>query len=116
VHEILWVWSEFDGKHKGCKFWSEKAHASNLETKHLIHEHLVPRKVITHKLFNDIPHSKQEISDFLSDFCVGVVVTKDEDNMLNMAELKSSMPDDWDNKDAWARYKKVGIKVVNTQK
>lgn len=111
----MWVWSEFNGKHQGCKFWSEKALSSGLQNKHLIHEHLVPRKVLMNKLFSEVIPDKQNIFEFLDTYCVGVVVTKDEDNMLNKIGLRSEMPSDWDNKDPWARYKKVAIKVVDTE-
>lgn len=51
VDQIIWVWSEFDGKHKGCRYWSEKAIATGSKREGLVHEHVVPRKIIRAKLF-----------------------------------------------------------------
>lgn len=111
VSEITWVWSEFDGKHQGCKYWSSTALRSRLPNKHLVHEHIVPKKVIVNSLMNEVGRTPERIYDFLERFCIGVVVTKDEDTALNSAGLRSKMPEDWDGEDPWARYKAVGIQV-----
>lgn len=116
VSEIIWVWSEFNGKHKGCKYWSEEAlrvwSVQKPSVKELVHEHLVPRKVLIHKLFNEVEHEQNKIYEFLDKFCIGIVVTKAEDKALNNAKLNSKMPDDWDNKDPWARYTAINLRVV----
>jgi hypothetical protein len=113
--EITWVWSEYAGKYKGCKYWSVKAKESYLVDKGLIHEHIVPKRILIDKLLNEIPYNQQEIFNFLDVFCIGVVVTKDEDRALNNAGLKHKMPDSWDHKDPWARYKKVDINVQKVE-
>nr|CAA6830691.1 MAG: Unknown protein [uncultured Thiotrichaceae bacterium] len=114
--EILWVWSEFYGKHKGCKYWSEEAlriwPTQEPSVKGLVHEHLIPRKVLIHKLFNEVERDQHKIYEFLEKFCIGVVVTKAEDQALNDAGLNSKMPDDWNNQDPWARYTEIGLSVV----
>ena len=40
-----------------------------------------------------------------------MLVTHDEDRRLLKSGLRFKMPDDWDKKDVFARYKAVGIKV-----
>ncbi|MWJ26727.1 hypothetical protein GPM19_00645 [Halomonas sp. ZH2S] len=111
VSEITWVWSEFDGKHKGCKYWSSKALQSGLPYRELVHEHIVPKKILINSIINDIENSPQKIYGFLQRFCVGVVVTRDEDFLLNAAGLRSKMPENWDGRDPWARYSEVEIRV-----
>lgn len=48
------------------------------------------------------------------DLCVGVVVTVEEDRALNAAGMRSRMPEGWDRRDVFARYRAVGIEVVDT--
>lgn len=114
--EITWVWSEFSGKHEGCKYWSEEAckvwEQQKPSVKGLIHEHLVPRKVLIHKLFSEINPSEQTIFNILDKFCIGVVVTKDEDSALNNAGLRSAMPSGWSGKDPWERYTNIICNIV----
>ena len=106
--EVVWVWSEFDGKYEGCKLWSENA--SQARKDKLIHEHVVPKKIIIDTLFNLSSPTGAAVKDILSKFCLGVIVTKEEDQRLNTMGLRSKMPDDWDGSDPWARYVAAGIK------
>ena len=113
LYEVIWVWSEFDGKHKGCKHWSKKALKAQSEGRsmtELIHEHLVPRKLLIKELFEMSDPSSKKIYEYLNEYCIGVIITKDEDSKLNNAGLRSEMPKNWDGH-PWARYKEVGIVV-----
>lgn len=56
--------------------------------------------------------SPEAVKDIFDRFCVGVVVTKEEDARLNELGLNSKMPSDWDQKDLWARYHAAGIEVA----
>jgi len=75
----------------------------------LIKDHSVPIKII-HKLLkkqgncSEI-HIEEQLLNFYS---LGVLTTK-EDLKLNALKLKSEMPNDWDGKDLFARYKKANI-------
>ena len=111
VDHVLWVWSEFDGKIQGCKHWSIKAKNAKTGTR-LIHEHVVPRKVLREKLFSITSPTKRKVCNILSKYCVGVVVTNDEDKELNSLGLRATMPKDWDGKDIWARYSVAKIKIA----
>ncbi|MFC5049110.1 hypothetical protein ACFPK9_00560 [Rubritalea spongiae] len=114
IDQIFWVWSEFNGKHKGCRFWSQEALDSGLENKGLVHEHIVPRKIVRERLRSLDDKSPDSIYQLLEQFCIGVVVTKAEDYKLNSLGLSSKMPSNWDGSDPWARHKAAGIKVVDT--
>ena len=116
LDQVLWVWSEFDGKHKGCKFWSVAARASGLSSKGLVHEHLVPRKVVRKKLFSLQDPSPEQVHRILDRWCVGVVVTNEEDSSLNRLGLNSSMPERWNGRDRWARYTEAKIEIATAHK
>ncbi len=111
VDQIFWVWSEFDGKHAGCRYWSKAAIESGLKNKGLVHEHLIPRKVVREMLLSLEDPSPQAVENIFDRLCVGVVVTKAEDIRLNKLGLNSKMPPDWDQQDLWARYDAAGIVV-----
>ena len=113
VNEVLWVWSEFNGKYQGCQWWSkESLRTFKNQTTGFIHEHVVPKKLMRESLMSLKNLSPESIHHYLETHCIGVVVTKEEDIKLNKAGLNSKMPVDWDGKDVWARYQAVGIKKV----
>jgi hypothetical protein len=104
---VLWNWSGFDGKYEGCPYWSEKA-MKNPDAK-LIHEHLVPRSVVFKKLLDLESPDYDQVYSLLETYCVGVVVTKEEDEHLNKIGLRQKMPSDWDGENPWARHEAGGI-------
>lgn len=116
VDHVIWVWSEFDGKYEGCKYWSKNAVLSGSARVGLIHEHVVPRKIIRQKLFDLKKPSATSVKRILNKFCVGVVITKQEDDRLRELKLQKSMPDGWDGNDIWVRYKAAEIKVETINK
>ena len=56
-------------------------------------------------------HSTEGVEDILKKFFLVRLVTKDEDALLRSSGLRAVMPDDWDQKDPFARYEKIGIEV-----
>lgn len=115
IDQIFWVWTEFDGKYEGCKYWSESAINSKLIGKGLVHEHIVPRKIIRDRLLNINNPTPDAIRSLLDQFCIGVVVTQKEDKKLDSLKLRSKMPNDWDGNDAWARHKAAGIISISVR-
>ena len=87
--EVAWVWSEYDGKYNGCRYWSNKALRGAENIKNLIHEHAVPKKIIFHQVFETQPATPAKLKKILDIFCVGCVVTREEDSRLNRAGLRS---------------------------
>ena len=110
--DVAWVWSEYHGKYGGCRYWSKRALGMKDNTKTLCHEHIVPKKVIIDKILALKSPTKPKVNEILERYCIGCVVTRDEDKKLIKAGLRSAMPGNWDGVDPWARYKNVGIKVV----
>jgi hypothetical protein len=111
LSEVVWVWSEFSGKLKGCRYWSKAACRTKSESKFLVHEHLVPKGVIIEKLFALPSPSPKAVRRVLERYCIGVVVTRAEDKELTHLGLRSKMPGDWDKKNPWARYVAARIEV-----
>jgi len=48
----MWVWTEFEGKYKGCECWSEAALEFSNDERMLVHEHAVPKKLLINLLLN----------------------------------------------------------------
>lgn len=110
LNDALWTWSEFDGKIDGCRWWSEAACAIRENRKQLIHEHLVPRKVLIERLLELEGPATDNVARVLQQ-CIGVVITKDEDRLLNMHGLRSKMPKDCSEDDQLGRYRFANIAV-----
>jgi hypothetical protein len=108
--DAVWVWSEFYGKYAGCPFWSVAAREAN-SIKELCHEHVVPKRYIIQRLLDLSPPTPEDVHGVLSTYCIGAVVTRDEDRQITQAGFRSSMPDEWDTKDIWIRYRLAGIQM-----
>jgi len=72
-------------------------------------EHAVPLKIIVDELLKLDPLTSKNIEKLLINLYRVCIVSKSEHEKLSVAKLRSKMPDDWDRKDPYARYKKVGI-------
>jgi len=117
VDHVLWVWSEFHGKYEGCPYWSESAIESGEEDVDLIHDHAIPRKLIREEIFkHDENANTQTIRDILEKNCIGVVITKDEDLILNGRKLRSAMPLGKTINDTWSRYTDSNIRIFHSGK
>ena len=116
VDQVLWVWTEFEGKYEGCEFWSEAALELGFKSAGLVHEHLIPRKIVRKMLFDLSAPTITEVRKILDAYCIGVVVTKEEDLRLNSIGLRSKMPEDWDGANLWARYREADIRVTRKKR
>lgn len=117
--DVGWVWTEFHGKYEGCPYWSERAleqFEANAKTK-LRHEHAVPKSVIIAMLVEIDSPTHDQVRDICERLLIGVVVTREEDNLLNR-EFKKTMPPEFfdpqsaDYHNPWLRYKRCGIPVA----
>jgi len=77
-------------------------------------EHTVPMKWIVDRLMDESQPSLQSLERMLNKYYVVTLVTAAEDELLRKAGLRYKMPDDWDGKDPYARYHKVGIRLAKT--
>lgn len=119
LREVVWVWTEYLGKYNGCIYWSDAAvrrFKREHSRKRLRHEHVVPKKFVIDMLFDLQKPSVETIRAMLDKFLIGVVVTKEEDALLNVKYSKA-MPKEFSDKksplfqDPWLRYRECGIKV-----
>ena len=115
-------WTEHSGKYKGCTLWSKKAHEQfeeNGTTKNLRHEHAVPKKVVIGALLNLRNPTEKDVGLWFK-FLIGVVVTKEEEKLLNR-RFKSSMPPEFydasssSSLDMFVRYKNCGIELIGME-
>jgi hypothetical protein len=82
-------------------------------------EHAVPFTVIVNQLMEMERLTAKAVTNILKKWYPSrsvVLVTKDEDVRLVRAGLRAKMPDNWDKKDVFARYKVVGIIVSGKNK
>ena len=96
LKEATWVWTEFEGKYKGCKFWSTAALAekrANPKSRNLRHEHVVPKKVVIDLLMQLNSPTPETVRALCDRFLIGVVVTLEEDAAL--ARFRDSMPQEF---------------------
>jgi hypothetical protein len=120
LRDVAWVWTEFYGKYKGCPYWTKTAlmqHRVNPKAD-FRHEHAVPKAVVMKMLLDLSAPTPEQVREICERLLVGVVVTREEDNDLNM-KYGRSMPAEFFNpaspsyRDPWLRYKRLGIEVVD---
>jgi len=92
---------------------SKRAMGKNLRTCDV--EHVIPTQVIVNMLMDMKPLTKRKVENRLKKYLHVLVVTKEEHRKLNSSGLRYKMPDDWDRKNIWARYEKVGIEKAHDQ-
>ena len=109
LSEATWVWTEFDGKDNGCKYWSEAAWKVQDDRRQLVHEHVIPKSIVIQRLLALSPATAESVNQLMGSYCLGAVITRKEDAHLNSHGLRSTMPLDWDEQNAWARYEHAGI-------
>lgn len=133
LHEITWIWTEFNGKYLGCKYWSQAALECYNDYKNkqgvipygklFTHDHSIPRKIILDWFLKNTKElSKEDIMKILDNCLVGVVITKDEDK-IKLKELKQDMPnsikskslDQYSENDKWERYNNAEMNIIRVK-
>lgn len=76
-------------------------------------EHSVPLMEIVNRLMALDPLTELRVANLLKRLFRVRLVTKEEDRELNKGPLRFKMPDGWDGRDPFARYRAAGIKLVN---
>lgn len=120
LRDAAWVWTEFHGKYKGCPYWTRMALMQyRIDPKaDLRHEHAVPKTVVMRMLFDLRSPTADQVRQICKRFLLGVVVTREEDDVLN-AEYGCTMPAEFFDPahpqylDPWLRYTRYNIEVVS---
>lgn len=74
-------------------------------------EHAVPQMEIVNWLMDMKPLNNEGVEKILKKYFRVLLVTKKEHERLNASGLRYKMPQNWDKKNVWARYKNVGIEA-----
>lgn len=119
----IWKFSEAYGKIMGCPFWSVRAYNHFLSMKNqkktkaeceknLRHEHVYPQVLLIKKLKDLKEPSYEILEDLFKKYAIATVITKDENDLLNKAKLRTLTISD---ENIWKRYnnKDVQIKIKN---
>ena len=115
----IWKYSEAFGKFKGCPFWSinaynqfllmKKQKKSKAECeKNLRHEHVYPQILLINKLKDLKKPTLNVLKKLFKEYAIATVVTKDENNLLNKAGLRTSTISE-DN--IWLRYNNKNLEI-----
>lgn len=114
LKNVCWAWTEFDGKYRGCPYWSKaaiKRRRKDPKAK-LKHEHAVPRKVVIDSLLKMNQPTMEQVKDVLERLLIGVVVTPEEADLLDR-KFRDKMPEEFSKQqDAFLRYDLCGIEYV----
>lgn len=111
---IHFLWERRAGKSKAAsaKFRSRNAIGLGFGGGLLCYDHAIPFKHLAEKLLSLTDVSDVQVTGVLARFDTIVLITKEEDTRLNAARLAHKMPEGWDGIDPLARYKAVGIELV----
>ena len=110
---IFFVWEIRDVKKHSLLRKRSKA-AEGLLPGELDYDHAVPMRIVIEVLLGAWP-DRTAVELALRNLVLGVMITKQEHELLRERGLSSKMPDDWDGKDWTARYKQVGIEFSAVQ-
>jgi hypothetical protein len=112
---IYFLWTCRSGRNKAARaqFRSKAAIGLIYGKGKLIFDHAVPFKYLQAELLKLSEISTDSVRLVLDSFpSAGVLITKEENQRLNEAGLQSAMPPNWNGADPFARYKAVGIEIV----
>ena len=83
-------------------------------SKKLTHEHIIPLGLLADYIFSLNEINNDIVQEIFDIYCKAAVITREEDQILNRAKLRSVMPLGWrfGQEDIFARYNAVGIKLL----
>lgn len=110
---IYFVWtSRLGSKAQSAKYRSRAALGRNWGQREIVYDHAIPFSYGQKALMELTEVTTETVRPVLDKYEVCAIITADEDAMLTAAGFHSKMPCDWDMIDPLARYKAVGINIV----
>ncbi len=107
------VWTlRFGSKAQAAKYRSRAAVGLKWGRREICFDHAIPYRYELKALMALTEVTPETVRPVLEKFDVHAIITKAEDDALRAAGLKSKMPDGWDGADTLARYKAVGMEIV----
>lgn len=126
LKDACWTWTEGNGKYHGCPRWTKLAVQRRCAAKEhdlirrgqgLRHEHAVPLMIV-YGLLRELKSPTPEMVYAVCErFLIGVVVTQEEDRLLNVHFRKTMPPEFWEPTspeyhDPLLRYKRCQIEIL----
>jgi hypothetical protein len=110
---IYFVWTRRLGsKAKSAKYRSRAAASRKWGRREIVYDHVIPYSYELKALMALTEVTTETVRRVVEKYDVAAVITADEDAQLSAAGLQHKMPVDWDEIDPLARYKAIGIEVV----
>lgn len=110
---IYYAWTcRLGSKAKSAKYRSRAAVGLKWGQRKIRYDHLIPYCLELKALMALTVVTPETVRPVLEKFDVCAIITAEEDARLNAAGLQSRMPDGWDEIDPLARYKAVGIELL----
>jgi hypothetical protein len=110
---IHYLWERRAGsKIRIAKFRSKDAVGLRFGGGELRYDHAVPFNYLQSELLSLSPVTEQTVASTLEKYGTIVLITRAENARLSGAGYGSRMPLDWDRTDPLARYKALGIELV----
>jgi len=113
---IYSVWtSRLGPKTKSARYRSREAVGLRFGRGKIRYDHAIPFRYELQALMNLSAVTPDTMRPILEKYDVHTIITADEDTKLAEKKLKSEMPEGWDGTDRLARYKAVGIEVLENE-
>jgi len=78
----------------------------------LISEHILPLSLMLKNIYLKNIKNHKELENLCKNYSDMCLISKKEDELLRLHKLTKTMPNDWDNKDKFARYRATGIEFT----
>jgi hypothetical protein len=79
----------------------------------VVADHAVPLSLLLDEVYKKRIVETTALVELVSLYSVMALVTREEDSLLRKRGLAKRMPEDWDGKDALARYRAAGISLMS---
>ena len=109
---FLWELREGRTKASGCRYRSQAAVGLTFGDGRLISDHAIPFCYLERELLALDDVTPEVVRSVLLRYEVRVLITKSENERLSASGLQSKMPLNWDGADPLARYRAVGIELM----
>ena len=115
VH-FLWSCRRGSSKEKIARYRSLDSVGRKFGGGRLRFDHAIPFNYLESELLDAGELTSEGVREKLRKYSeVFVLITKEEDDRMNASGLGSKMPDEWDQSDPLARYRAVGVELVENK-
>jgi hypothetical protein len=113
---IYYAWtSRLGPKSKSARYRSRAAVGLKWGSREIRYDHAIPYRYELNALMALPVVTPETVRPILEKFDVCAIITAEEDARLSAAGLQSKMPGSWDGADSLARYKAVGIEILENR-